>query len=440
MKYPLFFKSLSECLSDTDGDMENIECFLMEMDVVLRYFEKQKKESEDFIKLEDLASRISGLEGSTVRIAEYGRKLIYEGYLTIIPGTQQNLASRFDNSSNISFSSAVHPPPLTRRNSSFSLSSARKQKRTYVFLFNDMIVCTKERNKRRMSVVDNKVMAPPPRKGSYYGPSADTLFKITHTPGRITLVDRTVMRPAASSERLSRRGSALFQSLRRYGSRSQEEGTPHAPSNSLASANDFSFSVPYYNEQPLPPPSPQQQSSSITYEKHPTQFICSIATKNLTNIQFEAETPEEKDMWCSRLESVLGEHVQRSCQQQEHKQNYISSDRDTNTGIAYQRATLSPTQSRYSFESNSSNESLAFSSVAWNGYCDIEKMDVDDEAQQQRQQKTALNPPLILDKNEDIVSSIMDEFGDSIWSIGAPAGLSPYQLRKTFSNIGTSDM
>lgn len=283
-------------------------------------------------------------------------------------------------------------------------------------------------------------MAPPPRKGSYYGPSADTLFKITHTPGRITLVDRTVMRPAASSERLSRRGSALFQSLRRYGSRSQEEGTPHAPSNSLASANDFSFSVPYYNEQPLPPPSPQQQSSSITYEKHPTQFICSIATKNLTNIQFEAETPEEKDMWCSRLESVLGEHVQRSCQQQEHKQNYISSDRDTNTGIAYQRATLSPTQSRYSFESNSSNESLAFSSVAWNGYCDIEKMDVDDEAQQQRQQKTALNPPLILDKNEDIVSSIMDEFGDSIWSIGAPAGLSPYQLRKTFSNIGTSDM
>ncbi|KAF1803354.1 hypothetical protein FB192DRAFT_1434719 [Mucor lusitanicus] len=438
MKYPLFFRSLSECLLDTDGDMENIQCFLMEMDVVLRYFEKQKKESEDFIKLEDLASRISGLEGSTVRIAEYGRRLIYEGYLTIIPGTQQNLTTRFDNSSNVSFSSAVHPPPLSRRSSSFSLSSARKQKRTYVFLFNDMIVCTRERSKRRMSVVDNKVMAPPPRKESYYGPSADTLFKITHTPGRITLVDRAVMRPAANSERLSRRGSALFQSLRRYGSRSQEE----APSNSSTSASDLSFSVPHHSEQPPPPPSPQQQQpSTITYEKHPTQFICSIATKNLTNIQFEAETPEEKDMWCSHLESVLGEHVQRNYQQQEQKQqNYTSSDKDTTTGIAYQRATLSPTQSSYSFESNSSNESLAFSSVAWNGYCDIEKMDIDDEALQQRQQKPALNPPLIIDKTEDIMSSIMDEFGDSIWSIGAPAGLSPYQLRKTFSNIGTSDV
>ncbi|KAL0140163.1 hypothetical protein V8B55DRAFT_1504756 [Mucor lusitanicus] len=401
MKYPLFFRSLSECLLDTDGDMENIQCFLMEMDVVLRYFEKQKKESEDFIKLEDLASRISGLEGSTVRIAEYGRRLIYEGYLTIIPGTQQNLTTRFDNSSNVSFSSAVHPPPLSRRSSSFSLSSARKQKRTYVFLFNDMIVCTRERSKRRMSVVDNKVMAPPPRKESYYGPSADTLFKITHTPGRITLVDRAVMRPAANSERLSRRGSALFQSLRRYGSRSQEE----APSNSSTSATTTAS------------PSPQQQQpSTITYEKHPTQFICSIATKNLTNIQFEAETPEEKDMWCSHLESVLGEHVQRNYQQQEQKQqNYTSSDKDTTTGIAYQRATLSPTQSSYSFESNSSNESLAFSSVA-------------------------SEPPLIIDKTEDIMSSIMDEFGDSIWSIGAPAGLSPYQLRKTFSNIGTSDV
>ncbi|KAG1123723.1 hypothetical protein G6F42_010286 [Rhizopus arrhizus] len=143
MKYPLFFRSLSECLPEADGDIENIECFLMEMDVVLRYFEKQKKESEDFIKLEDLASRISGLEGSTIRIAEYGRKLIYEGYLTIIPGTQQSLSTRFDDTSNVSFSSAMHPPPLSRRSSSFSLSSARKQKRTYVFLFNDMIVCTR---------------------------------------------------------------------------------------------------------------------------------------------------------------------------------------------------------------------------------------------------------------------------------------------------------
>jgi hypothetical protein len=142
MKYPLFFKSLSECLSDDDGDMENIQSFLLEMDIILRYFEKQKKESEDFIKLEDLAARIKGLEGSTIHIAEYGRRLIYEGYLTIIPGTQQQIGTRFDDSSRVSFSSSTPTPTLSRRNSTFSLS-AKRQQRTYVFLFNDMIVCTR---------------------------------------------------------------------------------------------------------------------------------------------------------------------------------------------------------------------------------------------------------------------------------------------------------
>lgn len=142
MKYPLFFKSLSECLSDDDGDMENIQSFLLEMDIILRYFEKQKKESEDFIKLEDLAARIKGLEGSTIHIAEYGRRLIYEGYLTIIPGTQQQIGTRFDDPSRVSFSSSTITPALSRRNSTFSLSSKRQQ-RTYVFLFNDMIVCTR---------------------------------------------------------------------------------------------------------------------------------------------------------------------------------------------------------------------------------------------------------------------------------------------------------
>lgn len=285
-------------------------------------------------------------------------------------------------------------------------------------------------------------MAPPARKGSYYGPSADSLFKITHTPGKITLVDRAVMRPAANSERLSRRGSALFQSLRKYGSRNQEE------THNSSLSNDFSSSTPYYKEKKSQSQTQkyQQQQQSITYEKNPLQFICSIATRNLTNLQFEAETPEEKDIWCSHLESILGEHVKRNGQQQQQeqqqqKQNYITTDKDFNIGFSYKRATLSPTQSSYSFESSSSIESLAFSSVAWTGYCDIEKMDIDDDSQQiqqqqqQQQKKMAINPPLIIDKSEDIMTSIMDEFGDSIWSIGAPAGLSPYQLRKTFSNL-----
>lgn len=143
MKYPLFFKSLAECLSSTDSDLANIYTFLQEMDVILRYFEKQKKESEDFIKLEDLARRIKGLEGSTIRIAEHGRRLIYEGYLTIVPESDKMFpTSRLDESS-VSFSSSLYPPALSRRNSTFSLTSRRQQKRTYIFLFNDMIVCTR---------------------------------------------------------------------------------------------------------------------------------------------------------------------------------------------------------------------------------------------------------------------------------------------------------
>jgi hypothetical protein len=143
MKYPLFFKSLAECLLPTDGDLASICTFLQEMDVILRYFEKQKKESEDFIKLEDLARRIKGLEGSTIRIAEHGRRLIYEGYLTIVPESDKKFSSSRLDESAVSFSSSLYPPALSRRNSTFSLSSRKQQKRTYVFLFNDMIVCTR---------------------------------------------------------------------------------------------------------------------------------------------------------------------------------------------------------------------------------------------------------------------------------------------------------
>jgi hypothetical protein len=62
MKYPLFFKSLEECLSPKDGKLLEIQLFLQEMDILLRFYEKQKKSSEDHMKLEDLASRIKGLE------------------------------------------------------------------------------------------------------------------------------------------------------------------------------------------------------------------------------------------------------------------------------------------------------------------------------------------------------------------------------------------
>jgi hypothetical protein len=257
-------------------------------------------------------------------------------------------------------------------------------------------------------------MGPPSAKGSYYGPSPDSLFKITHTPGKLTLVDRAVMREVVhnSNDKSSRRGSALFQSLRRYGSRLNDDQQPESPSIEFPSSP---YSTPCYND-------PQRQ---VNYEKHPLQFICSVATRNLINLHFETETPEEKEAWCNHLASVLNEHVQRDNTQQSQNEN----------SMPYQRSTLSPSHSNYSFESVSSSESLAFS-TAWTGYCDVEKMDVDEE-QQLEKEKLTTGPPVIVDKNEEFLNTIMNEFDDSIWSIGAPPGMSPFQLRKTFSNIGS---
>lgn len=414
MKYPLFFKSLAECLGPTDIFLHDINLFLEEMEVTLRYFEEQKKESEDYLKLEDLACRIKGLEGSTIRIAEPGRRLIYEGYLNIVPTDSSFTSSRLDESTH-SFSSVLHTPTLTRRNSTFSLS-AKKSQRTYVFLFNDMIVCTRERYKKKSSPTESGSMGPPARKGSFYGPSADTLFKITHTPGKITLVDRAVTREViVNNNEKHRRGSALFQSLRRYGSRlngeNNDNNIPPSPS------SEFS-QVSYFNSQSCSEMYGNNHSSVII-ERHPLQFICSIATRNLINIRFETETPEEKDLWCHHLESVLEEHVQRN--RAHHK-----------------RASLSPTQSTFSIDSVSSAESTPYV-AAWSGYCDVETMDVDD-----LDQEFSIGAPPTdeegknLIKSEDLLQTIIGEFGDSIWQTSAPAGLSPLQLRRSFLNLGKS--
>lgn len=136
-------QSLSECLDPNDTEASRIAFFLEELDKLLRNLEQERKEAEEFLKLEDLSSRIKGLEGSTIHIAEPKRKLIYEGYLTIIPSSnQQQLLLSKMSSSTISFASTAETPKLRRRNSAFTISS-RKHDRAYVFLFNDLIVCTR---------------------------------------------------------------------------------------------------------------------------------------------------------------------------------------------------------------------------------------------------------------------------------------------------------
>lgn len=269
-------------------------------------------------------------------------------------------------------------------------------------------------------------MGPPSRKGTYYGPSPDTLFKITHTPGKITMVDRAVTREVnlTNTDKLSRRGSALFQSLRRYGSRNNDDNDTH----SVSSPSSESPHTSYFTSQSCNDLY-QSAKSNIAVERHPLQFICSVATKNLINLHFEAESPEEKDVWCLHMESVLGEHVQRNYTQAAEKKIIP----------AYKQATTSPTTSTYSFESVSSSESLVFPS-SWTGYCDVEYMDIDEVEQSAPFSVSSdidATQNNITDKSQDILQTIIGEFGDNIWNVGAPPGMSPFQLRKTFSDIGS---
>ncbi|KAG0170397.1 Rho guanine nucleotide exchange factor 4 [Apophysomyces sp. BC1015] len=62
MKYPLFFKNLLECLDPCDTDVELHRQVLDELESTIRTIEIQKKETEEFIKLADLATRIQGLK------------------------------------------------------------------------------------------------------------------------------------------------------------------------------------------------------------------------------------------------------------------------------------------------------------------------------------------------------------------------------------------
>ncbi|RCH78926.1 hypothetical protein CU098_003826, partial [Rhizopus stolonifer] len=391
MKYPLFFKSLGECLSPYDSEIPRIQHFMEEIEKLLRCFDKEKKEAEEFMKLEDLSCRIKGLEGSTVHIAESKRKLIYEGYLAIIP--QSNSPSSFSrmSSSTVSFASTADTPRLRRRNSTFNLSS-KKQDRAYVFLFNDLIVCTRERSKKKPTVLDERGFDTACKQGYYFGPSPNALFEIIHAPGKITMVDRHVAREtmAPPTGKLPRKGSGFLQSFKRYGSRVTDD-----ESNNMNNLDESLMSYPS-----------QQSLSSIkqedAIEEHPLQFVCSVATKNLTNIRFEAETVEEKEVWCNHFDRVLKYHVQR---------DYESSPPE------------SPGSSTYFNDGSSSCADTGFSIVSASSK-EI-AMEIDPELTQQHDMfykqsqnealPTLINRMTIFNDNNNFYNTLLDDFGDKSW-------------------------
>ncbi|KAI8328183.1 Dbl homology domain-containing protein [Chlamydoabsidia padenii] len=184
MKYPLFFKSLSEALPAKDpGRIDHLRT-LHELKSVIHRIELDKKEYEDFGKLEDLASRITGFSGA---LAQKNRRLIYEGHLTLLPHhLQRSITKDALGSQQYTYL----PSTLTRSFSSSSLSSTHTNINTpnklYVFLFNDMILCTKIRSKPRTEC-DIK-------PGNTYGPTPQSLFKLIQPPGQVTFIDRNLCR------------------------------------------------------------------------------------------------------------------------------------------------------------------------------------------------------------------------------------------------------
>ncbi|KAG0165758.1 hypothetical protein DFQ28_008328 [Apophysomyces sp. BC1034] len=247
MKYPLFFKSLIDCLDIQDVTVKAHFQVLSDIEKVIRKIESQKKEAEDLKRLEDLETRIKGIEG--IQLAVPNRQLVFEGPLVLLPTSQKPLSIK--SSSELS-SLHSQPHPNVKRSSSFSLSPQKKN--IYVFLFNDHILFTKVRSKTRQT--------PCGRSNAFYGPQPETLFKVVRTPGQLTCVDQTVTRPIEGNKQQQ------FPSWRHH-----------------------------------------RVGSPTTHEAHPLQFICSIAARHVFNMHFEAKTSEEKQAWCHHLETVLPEHV-----------------------------------------------------------------------------------------------------------------------------------
>ncbi|KAI9030170.1 Dbl homology domain-containing protein [Phycomyces nitens] len=289
MKYPLFFRQLKECLEPEDPAFWEIQHLETKIDKAIRLIENDKAEAERYHRLEDLNTRISGLDNS-INLLIPGRRLIYEGPLDLLPCSQNPLTDSSNDmyGSSLSFNpcgsvqslyvhrpylqrqnsthsiTSPHPNVLKRRNSTFSIKEKRKH--LYVFLFDDLIICTKIRSTTRE--IDENIMA---KAESYHGPNPEALFRVVQEPGKLTLVDRTVTRKVPRQDKTGR----LLGSLRK-------------PTTATINA--------MYN-------------STTEYEEHPLQFMCSIASKRIVVCHFEAPTAHEKDTWCTHLQEASKLHV-----------------------------------------------------------------------------------------------------------------------------------
>lgn len=246
-------------------------------------------------------------------LAEYGRQLILEGYLTLVNDPNGSSLSPTSvlsfgfNASVDSFSTmnsfktsvqgqdgVPQRPMLKRRDSTFSLSATSTTKEVYAFLFNDLLLWTKVKSK----VVKNAGRdAPTHRERSnkaYYGPHPSARLKLCSMPAKVTHVVEhiTCNRPGESNSFYM--NSDASQSMFMGGSmKSPSSSRQHSFSSSRHSLRlDIG-------------------SSQSKVECQPLQFACSVVHRNSETLTFQASTEQAKQDWCKSLNSVLRSHVHR---------------------------------------------------------------------------------------------------------------------------------
>ncbi|KAI7860496.1 Dbl homology domain-containing protein [Circinella umbellata] len=291
MKYPLFLKSQIECFEENDEAIQqHIQC-MSEMDATIRSIEEYKNQTEQASRLNDLSERIRNLQELGIQLNLPHRRLVHEGPLVLIPLSSESGSS-----------GSFAPPQRSFSESSRHFFTKQKKQPLYVFLFNDLILFTKIRTKR-ISQAENELRANSSGGQNLYGPAPDLLFKLVASPGQITHLERVVLQrgpptlinnntSTATTASINR--SAWFGSFCRSGS-SSTKGDKSKGTGSMLSSRSYH----------------QHQQNSEDLNVNPFQFMCSIASKNISNMLLEAKTVEEKQIWCDCIESVRGEHCQR---------------------------------------------------------------------------------------------------------------------------------
>ncbi|KAG2189135.1 hypothetical protein INT44_004277 [Umbelopsis vinacea] len=313
-KYPLFFRSLLECRQPGSPDHQDIVQLLHEIEAAIASIQNEQAKHEEYQKLEDLEKRIMGLEKiPSFKLAEYGRRLIVEGYLTLVNDSSSEgvsptsvLSFGFNGSveslstvssfrtSTATTADSFQRPLLKRRDSSFSISGSSATKEVYAFLFNDLILWTKVKSKVIKSINGDAPILAENSTKAFYGPHASARLKLCSMPAKVTNVVEHISSYVQEDIHPFYTNKESSQSTFFGGSLK----SPDFQKQHSYSASRHSLRLDLGSSQPK-------------LECQPLQFSCSVVHRNNETLTFQAATEEAKNLWCISLNDVLRSHVHR---------------------------------------------------------------------------------------------------------------------------------